>query len=88
MQQFISFGGSNLVCAGQTGFPERFYFVNLAFGIAMNFSAVIKSNKQRILEKMHPRKRSLRMTLCCAVQQDARLKKNWRFTRRFWKKEA
>ena len=54
IQQFLLFGGSTSVCLGPTGFLGRFCFANLVFGIAINFSAIVNPNKQKISEERQP----------------------------------
>ena len=56
IQQLIYFDGNILVCAGPTGFLEKFLCANLVSGIAINFSNVINPDKQRISEKRRPGK--------------------------------
>ena len=55
-QQSIPLGGSIIFCAGPTDFSERFYFANVVFGIAKNFSLIINHNKRRISEERQPGK--------------------------------
>ena len=77
-------GESKLVYAVTMDFSERFYFTYLVFGIAINLSAVIYPNTQRISvgqrisEERHPGKWYLRTTLCCALKQDRMVKRDWR----------
>ena len=93
-KRLVFLGDSISVCIGPTSFSERFYFDNLVFGIAVNFSAVINPNKQRITvgHRISEERNSgiwyFRMTLCCATKQDRRLKRNWRFRGRLWKNDA